>query len=165
MFRSLARPLLASWFIYDGVQTALEPEPRAKTADLILAPVYEEYQLATAPPTEDIVRAHAIATVGAATVLAFSRTPRSAGVALAALAAAQWAFAPRPWTMAPGPERDAAIENFIKTGALVGGALLASSVGHADGHNRRKKARRAKAKARAKSQARSTSGSSSLRLW
>lgn len=159
MFRSLARPLLASWFIYDGVQTALEPQPRAQTADLILAPVYQELDVRQAPPTETVVRAHAIATVGAATILAFSRTPRTAGVALATLAAAQWALAPRPWTMPPGPERDAAIENFIKAGALVGGAMLASSVGHTEGHNRRKKARRAKAKARAKS------GSSSRRLW
>lgn len=159
MFRALARPLLASWFIYDGVSNALEPKPRAQTADLILAPVYQELEVPVPAQTETVVRIHAVATVAAALVLATSRTPRTAGVALAGLAAAQWALAPRPWTMPEGPERDAAIENFIKTGALVGGTMLAASVGHTAGHNRRKKARRAKAKSKA------VAAKSPRRLW
>jgi len=147
MFRALARPLLASWFVYDGVQNALEPAPRAQTADLILAPVYQELDVPRPASTELVVRAHAIATVGAAVWLATSRTPRTAGAALATLAAVQLAFAPRPWTMPEGPERDAATADFVKQASLVGGAMLAASTGHTAGHQRRKRARRAKAKA------------------
>lgn len=147
MFRALARPLLASWFIYDGLGAALEPETRAQEAEHALAPVYELLDVHDAPPASTLVRAHAIATVGAAVVLATSRTPRTAGLALATLAAVQLAATKRPWEMPAGPERDAAIEDFIRHGALLGGAMLAASVGHTAGHTRRKKARRAKAKA------------------
>ena len=146
MFRALARPLLASWFIYDGLQTALEPQARAKSADVILAPVYDELELAEPVPTETAVRIHAIATVGAAVVLATSRTPRTAGVALATLAALQLAVAPRPWTMPEGPARDAALGDFVKQASLLGGTMLAASTGHTAGHQRRKKSRRAKGK-------------------
>ena len=146
MFRSLARPLLASWFVYDGLQNALEPQVRAKTADVILAPVYDELELSQPVPTEMVVRVHAIATVGAAVLLATSRTPRTAGVALAGLAALQLAVAPRFWTMPEGPLRDAAMGDFIKQTSLLGGTMLAASTGHTTGHKRRKKARRAKGK-------------------
>lgn len=147
MFRALARPLLASWFIYDGVGAALEPESRVADAERALAPVYDLLDVHDAPPAQAVVRAHAIATVGAAAVLATSRTPRTAGIALATLAGIQLAVTKRPWELPEGPERDAAIEDFVKHAALLGGAMLAASVGHTAGHNRRKKARRAKAKA------------------
>lgn len=154
MFRSLARPLLASWFIYDGVGAALEPQSRVADADRALNPLYDVLDVHDAPTTEVVVRAHAIATVGAATVLATSRTPRTAGLALATLAGIQLAVTKRPWELPEGPARDAAIEDFIKHAALLGGAMLAASVGHTAGHNRRKKSRRAKAKAARASQRR-----------
>lgn len=126
----------------------MEPAERTHKADPAIQPVLKE--LGVDVPTESVVRAHAVATALAAVVLATSRTPRSAGLALTGLAAAQLALGPRFWDLPQGVERDVAEEDFVKNVSLVGGAMLAASAGHTERHRRRKKAQRAKAKAKAK---------------
>lgn len=148
MFRALARPLIASWFVYDGVQTAMEPAARTAQAEPLIRPLLAEAELDV--PAETVVRAHAIATAAAAAVLATSKTPRTAGMALTGLAALTLAVQPRFWTMPEGAAREVAQEDFVKNVALLGAAMLAASAGHTPGHQKRKKARRAKAKSKSK---------------
>jgi len=149
MIRALARPLLASWFVYEGVRDALEPDERAQVAEPVVAPLLHEAG-ATEVSTADVVRVHGAVTALTATVLAFSRTPRSAGVALTGLAAASAAVYTPFWRLPEGPERDAMRGEFFKNLSLVGGAMLAATAGHSASHIKRKKARKAKAKAKAK---------------
>jgi putative oxidoreductase len=144
MMRSLARPLLASWFVYGGVRDALEPQARTATAEPMVGPMLKDAGLDV--PVETLVRVHSAATAATAAVLALSKTPRTAGVALTGLAAVTVATAAPFWRLPEGPEREAALEQFMKNLALMGGAMLAANVGHSAGHIKRKKARKAKAK-------------------
>src|SRR6187399_2469380 len=84
VLRQLARPLLASWFVYSGVQAVLAPEKRAKTVAPQLDPVLADMGVPELK-TEDIIKAHGAATVGAAVSLALSRSPRTSALALALL--------------------------------------------------------------------------------
>ncbi|NTV38418.1 MAG: hypothetical protein HGA51_00445 [Demequinaceae bacterium] len=146
MIRALARPLLASWFVYGGVRAAMEPQKGAAAAGPVVRPLLTEVSLDV--PVETLVRAHGIATAVTATVLAFSKSPRTAGVALTGLAAVTVATATPFWRMEEGAERDAALEQFMKNLSLLGGAMLAATAGHSAGHIKRKKAHKAKAKAK-----------------
>lgn len=159
MIRVLARPLLASWFVYGGVRAALEPQEGAEAAESVVKPLLIEAGVDV--PVEVLVRAHGIATAVTATVLALSKSPRTAGVALTGLAAVTVATATPFWRMEEGAERDAALEQFMKNLALLGGAMLAATAGHSAGHVKRKKARKAKAKA--KSQAKKAAEKSGRR--
>ncbi len=150
MTRALARPLLASWFVYAGVRDAVEPDERARVAEPVVAPLLHEAG-ATDVSTSDVVRVHGAVTALTATVLAFSRTPRSAGIVLTGLAAASAAVYTPFWRLPEGPDRDAMRGEFLKNLSLVGGAMLAATAGHSAGHVKRKKARKAKAKAKAAS--------------
>src|SRR5690606_22756063 len=114
----------------------------------LLRPLLAEAEIEVS--TQTIVRAHAVATVAAAAVLATSKTPRTAGMALTGLAALTFAVQPQFWRMPEGPAREVAQEDFVKNVALLGGAMLAASAGHTPGHQRRKKAKRVKAKNKAK---------------
>ena len=147
MIRALARPLLSSWFVYGGVRAALEPQKGAEAAEPMVKPFLTEVGLDV--PVETLVRAHGIATAVTATVLAFSKSPRTAGVALTGLAAVTVATATPFWRMDEGTERDAALEQFMKNLSLLGGAMLAATAGHSAGHVKRKKARKVKAKEKA----------------
>lgn len=148
MTRALARPLLASWFVYGGVRAAIDPEPNARVAEPLVAPLLREVGVDV--PVATLVKAHGIATAAAGVVLAFSKSPRTAGVALTGLAAVTAATATPFWRMDDGPERDAALDQFMKNLSLLGGAMLAATAGHSAGHIKRKKARKVKSKEKAK---------------
>ena len=145
--RSLARPLLASWFIYGGIRDALEPGAPAAAAEPVVGPLLKD--MGVQVPVETLVRVHATATAVTAAVLAMSRSPRTAGVALSGLAAVTVAAGAPFWRLPEGEERDAAFDQFMKNLSLLGGAMLAATVGHSAGHVKRKAAHKAKAKAKA----------------
>lgn len=148
MTRALARPLLASWFVYGGVRAALEPQKGADASRPVVEPLLREAGIDV--PVDTLVRAHGIATAAAAALLAVSRSPRTAGVALTGLAAVTVATATPFWRMEEGPEREASLEQFMKNLSLLGGAMLAATAGHSAGHIKRKKARKVKSAERAK---------------
>lgn len=146
MIRALARPLLASWFIYGGVRQALEPQKAAGTVEPVVKPLLVDAGVDV--PVEALVRAHGIATAATAAVLALSKSPRTAGIALTGLAAVTVATATPFWSMEEGAERDASLEQFMKNLSLLGGAMLAATAGHSAGHVKRAKARKVKVKAK-----------------
>lgn len=148
VLRALARPLLASWFVYAGVESILEPETRAKRSAPVVEPVLEEIGL-TDVSTEDLVKAHGLATVAAATTLALSRSPRTSAVALAGLAAVTVAAGRPFWLETDEDKRKAELEQFLKNVALLGGVLVASTAGHSARHKARVKAKKVKAKEKA----------------
>ncbi len=144
MMRALARPLLASWFVYGGIRDALEPQARTAAAEPTVGPLLKDAGVEV--PVETLVRVHSAATAATAAVLAISKSPRSAGVALTGLAAITVATSAPFWRLPEGEDRDAALNEFMKNLSLVGGAMLAATAGHSAGHIKRKKAHKAKAK-------------------
>lgn len=142
--RTVARPLLASWFIYAAVDSILDPERHAAKSAPLVEPYLEEAGVTLTVP--QLARIHGVATLAAATALAFSRTPRTAGLALAGLATVTVVTGEPFWREENGPARTASRENFIKNISLLGAALIAATAGNS-GHSKaeaRAKARRAK---------------------
>jgi len=146
--RALARPLLASWFVYGGMQSYLEPEARAERVAPTVEPALKEMGLEEVK-TVDLVKAHGIASMALATMLALSRTPRTAALGLAGLAGATTALAHPFWNEEDEVKREAELEQFLKNLSLVGGVLLAATAGHSQRHVQRKKAKKVKAKEKA----------------
>jgi len=147
MFRHLARPLLATWFVYGGVQSVLEPEKRAERAAPVVEPALKEVGLEDVETT-DLVKAHGAATIAAATVLALSRTPRTAGLVLAGLTAVTVAASRPFWLEKDEEKKEEQMELFLKNVSLFGGALLAASAGHSPRKKERAKAKKEKAQAK-----------------
>src|SRR5512143_3387802 len=145
--RTVARPLLASWFVYAAVDAILDPRHHSAKSAPLVQPYLDEAQIPVTVP--QLARAHGALTLVAATALAFSRSPRTAALALAGLATVT-AVAGEPFWL----EDDEAArgENFVKNISLVGGALIAATAG-GSGHQRRWVKARAKRRLSKKSAA------------
>ncbi len=124
----------------------MEPEVRAARSTPVVQPVLDEVGLDV--EVTDLVKIHGAATIAAASVLALSRTPRTAGVILAGLAATT-AAAGRPfWLIEDEQAREHERGRFFMNLSLLGGTLLAATAGHSAKHKTRVKKRKAKARAR-----------------
>lgn len=148
VFRELARPMLATWFVYGGVRAFLEPEPRAVRAAPVVEPILKEAGLEDVS-TVDLVKVHGAATAAAAAMLALSRTPRTAGLVLTGLAAVTVATATPFWLAKDEVTREAQLEQFLKNISLMGGVAVASTAGKTERQKNRAKAKKEKAKAKA----------------
>lgn len=144
VLRQLARPLLASWFVYSGVQATLAPQARAAQLAPELDPVLADMGLSEVS-TEDIVKAHGAATAAAGVSLALSRTPRTSALVLAALHGGTLGLDRPFWKETDPVLKREGLESLIKNVALLGGVLIAATAGHSAHHNNRAKAKKAKA--------------------
>ncbi|MFE7507045.1 DoxX family protein [Promicromonospora sp. NPDC057488] len=127
LLRHIARPLLASSFIYDGVRAARKPSEHVAAArsgsalatKALGAEPLSEKQVTT------LVRAHGVATATAGTLLALGKAPRASALALALLTL-PLALVNQPFT-APKEERPARADRFLHNLASVGAALIAGA--------------------------------------
>jgi len=127
LLRHIARPLLASSFIYDGVQAARKPSEHVAAArsgsalatKALGAEPLSEKQIAT------LVRAHGIATAAAGTMLALGKAPRASALTLALLTL-PLAAVNQPFT-APRDDRPGRTGRFLHDLASVGAALIAGA--------------------------------------
>ena len=144
VLRQLARPLLASWFVYSGVQATLAPQARAAQLAPELDPALADMGLSDIS-TEDLVKVHGAATAAAGVSLALSRTPRTSALVLAALHGGTLGL-DRPFWKETDPERRReALESLLKSVAILGGVLIAATAGHSAHHNNRAKSKKEKA--------------------
>ncbi|HUX69117.1 MAG TPA: DoxX family protein [Cellulomonadaceae bacterium] len=136
LLRKIARPMLSSWFVLEGVDVVRDPMPHAELASAALAPVLDRIpttstlaRFRSPSPREwvALTRIHGAATAGAALMLASGRCPRGSALALAALTApAAAANLPFPFLAeadtASAPERRRRLVTLV---SLVGAAVLA----------------------------------------
>lgn len=125
LLRHIARPLLASSFIYDGVQAARKPSEHvtaAKTGSAVATRALGAEPLSEKQVTA-LVRAHGIATATAGVLLALGKAPRASAITLALLTL-PLAVVNQPFT-APKGERAARTDRFLHNLASVGAALIA----------------------------------------
>ena len=148
VLRTLARPLLASWFVYAAVDAILAPQKRAAVIAPIVEPALAEIGASDIKIT-DIVKVHGMATLAAASSLALSRNPRTSALLLAGLTAGSVSLGRPFWEQKDPEKRREELERLIKNVSLVGGVLIAATAGHSPRHVARAKAKKAKAKARA----------------
>lgn len=128
LLRHLARPMLASWFVYDGLQAALKPAEHVRAARSgvelveksagIEAPLSEK-QVAT------LVRAHGAATAVAGLFLAVGKAPRTAALTLAALTV-PLAVVNQPFTSGEATRAERT-RKFVANVGAIGAALIAGA--------------------------------------
>jgi len=126
LVRRLARPMLASWYVHDGLDALRTPAGHVATA----RPVADRVTAAAGrPPLSDrtlawAVRAHGAATVLAGAGLALGRAPRTSAAALAALTL-PLVVAQQPWTSRRTLDRDR-VGPFVHALGGLGAAVLAA---------------------------------------
>ena len=148
VLRHLARPLLASWFVYSGVRATLAPQARAAQLAPDLDPVLADMGISEVS-TEAVVKAHGAATAAAGVSLALSRTPRTSALLLAALHGGTLGLEKPFWKETDPDRKREGLESLIKNVALLGGVLIAATAGHSAHHNKRAKSKKEKAHAKA----------------
>ncbi|MBF6216002.1 DoxX family membrane protein [Nocardia puris] len=131
LLRRLARPLLATAFVADGIDTLIHPQSRAKTAATLVQqgerslPPGVVQKLPSDPGT--VVRVNAIAQVSGGVLLALGRAPRFASLVLAATVVPATVTEQDFWAE-QDPDRKIAKRNaFLKDVSLLGGLLIASA--------------------------------------
>ncbi len=127
MLRRIARPLLASWFVYDGYDALRRPEEHVAVAR---GPVNKAVALTGREPLKDSAIKRVVQAQGAATILlgaslAFSKTPRTAGLLLA-LSTSPHAIAMAPVSKAE-LKRSERVKPFVAKLGAVGAALLVAA--------------------------------------
>ncbi len=117
--------MLASSFVYDGVQAAMHPAEHAAAAREGSALVTE--RLGASPLSEaqvaTLVRAHGVATAVLGLALAVGKAPRTAALALAALTV-PLAVVNQPFT-SKGSEREERTAKFVRNLGAIGAAVIA----------------------------------------
>ncbi|PTU54420.1 DoxX family protein [Sphaerisporangium cinnabarinum] len=128
LLRHLARPMLASWFVYDGVQAALKPAEHVRAAragvELVEKRVGIEAPLSERQVTT-LVRAHGAATAVAGLCLAVGKAPRTAALTLAALTV-PLAVVNQPFTGGEAA-RTERTRKFVANVGAIGAALIAGA--------------------------------------
>ncbi len=128
LLRHLARPMLASWFVYDGVQAALKPAEHVRAARNGVELV--EKRAGVDVPLSDrqvaaLVRAHGAATAVAGVFLAVGKAPRTAALTLAALTV-PLAVVNQPFTSGEATRAERT-RKFVANVGAIGAALIAGA--------------------------------------
>jgi uncharacterized membrane protein YphA (DoxX/SURF4 family) len=121
----IARPLLASIFIMQGLDNLLRPERVAPLVEPILRPLADRLP---GPPAraEQAVRAKGALHLVAGSMLAFGRWPRLTSLTLAATMVPTTLAAHRFWEATDEAERLQKRIHFVKNLSISGGLLIAA---------------------------------------
>jgi uncharacterized membrane protein YphA (DoxX/SURF4 family) len=130
LVRRIARPLLASSFVYGGIDTLRNPQSRVPGARPVVEQITEQAdkQLPVQVPrdVEQWVKIDAGVKVAAGTLFAFGRLPRISALALAASTVPTTLAGHRFWEHDDPKERFGQLSHFLKNLGLLGGLLIAA---------------------------------------
>ncbi|MEI4273217.1 DoxX family protein [Klenkia sp. LSe6-5] len=130
LVRRIARPLLASSFVYGGVDTLRNPGSRVPGAKPVVQQIAEaaQEQLPVEVPqdTEQWVKIDAGIKVGAGVLFALGRFPRISALALAASIVPTTLAGHRFWEDTDDEKKFSNQAHFLKNAGLLGGLLLAA---------------------------------------
>jgi putative oxidoreductase len=129
LVRFVARPMLASLFVVQGLKTLRDPDSvvsRAKPVTDRVAPLLEKYAPQVPTETRTLVRINAAVHVVAGAMLATGTAPRLAAAALAG-SMVPTTIAGHPfWEMEDADEKRSQRLQFLKNIGMLGGLLLAA---------------------------------------
>ncbi|MGO4615535.1 DoxX family protein [Nocardia sp. 2YAB30] len=131
LLRRLARPLLATAFVVDGVDTLRRPEERVKVATELVQrgqrqlPDEVAAKLPADPAT--VVRINAAAQVGGGVLLALGKAPRLAALVLAATVVPATVTEQDFWNEQDPARKSAKRTAFLKDLGLLGGLIIAAA--------------------------------------
>jgi len=120
--RRLARPLLASIFIFGGADAAQNPESKAGAADKVLG----DWTPPGLENTTQVVRIDGIVKVGAGVLLALGKMPRLSSLALAGSLVPTTLAGHRFWEEQDPQAAKAQKLHLLKNASILGGLILAA---------------------------------------
>ena len=130
LVRRIARPLLASSFVYGGIDTLRNPQSRvpgaAPVVDQIAAKADEQLPVQVPRDVEQWVKIDAGVKVAAGSLLALGRLPRLSALALSASIVPTTLAGHRFWEHDDPKERFGQLSHFLKNLGLLGGLLIAA---------------------------------------
>lgn len=130
LVRRIARPLLASSFVYGGIDTLRNPQSRVPGAtpvvEQITARADEQLPVQVPRDVEQWVRIDAGVKVAAGSLLALGRLPRLSALALSVSIVPTTLAGHRFWEHDDPQERFGQTSHFLKNLGLLGGLLLAA---------------------------------------
>jgi uncharacterized membrane protein YphA (DoxX/SURF4 family) len=125
LLRAVARPMLASMFVYGGVNALRSPQYTAPAAQPVADALGKAVPSVPATP-ENVVRANGAIHAVAGLALATGRFPRLASFALAATLPATTVQGHPFWTESDPQQRTNQTIHFLKNVSLMGGLLMAT---------------------------------------
>jgi putative oxidoreductase len=144
LVRRLARPLLASLFVYGGLDAALHPATKVPKAENVNASgIAKQVGLGDA---ENLVRANGAAQLLGGLALATNRVPRLAALGLVASLVPTTLAGHRFWEEEDATTKQLQRTHFFKNLSVLGGLLLATvdtQGKESVGHRARRRARKA----------------------
>ncbi len=130
LVRRIARPLLASSFIYGGIDTLRNPQSRVPGArpvvDTIAGAADGQLPVQVPRDVEQWVRVDAGIKVGAASLFALGKLPRLSALVMAGSIVPTTLAGHRFWEHEDPEERFGQLANFLKNAGLLGGLLIAA---------------------------------------
>src|SRR3954463_11130843 len=130
LVRRIARPLLASTFVFGGIDTLRNPQSRVAGAQPVVEKITEQAdkQLPVQVPrdVEQWGRIDAGVKVGAGALFALGKLPRLSALALAASVVPTTLAGHRFWEHDDPKERFGQLAHFLKNLGLLGGLLIAA---------------------------------------
>jgi uncharacterized membrane protein YphA (DoxX/SURF4 family) len=123
--RRIARPLLASEFIYGGIDAIRHPETKVEAAKAVTDPL-RDWVPALPDDTATLVRLNGMVQVGAGGLLALGKFPRLASVALIGSIVPTTFAGHRFWEESEDETRAQQRTHFLKNLGLLGGLILAA---------------------------------------
>lgn len=131
ILRRLARPLLASIFIYGGIGALRQTEYHAQAAKPLLDKTVGQQQasLPEAVPTdpETLVRLDAAVKIVAGSMFAFGKLPRLSALALIGSLVPTTVAGHPFWEAKDDAEKQQQLIHFLKNAGLAGGLLIAAA--------------------------------------
>ena len=127
LLRKLGRPLLASIFIVQGLETFRHPEHVAPRAEPIVQPLARQAPGLVPADTEQAVRINGAVQVAAGALLAVGMAPRLAATALAGTLVPTTLAGHRYWESEDPQERAQQRIHFLKNLTMLGGLLIAAA--------------------------------------
>jgi uncharacterized membrane protein YphA (DoxX/SURF4 family) len=130
LVRRIARPLLASSFLYGGIDTLRNPQTRvpgaAPVVDTITRTADQQLPVQVPRDVEQWVRIDAGIKVGAGALFALGKFPRLSALALAGSIVPTTLAGHRFWEHEDPEERFGQLSNLLKNAGLLGGLLIAA---------------------------------------
>lgn len=129
LVRLIARPMLASYFVVQGVKNFRDPEPLVPAAKSLvdrLGPALENRAPEVPTDPKQLVRMNAATQLGAGLALATGKFPRLAALVLASTLVPSTVARHPFWEIDDPAQRSEQRNHVLKNAGLVGGLMLAS---------------------------------------
>jgi putative oxidoreductase len=126
VFHRIARPMLASMFVYGGLDAVRNPRPKVPVAKDVADPLAEALPVDLPDDTEQLIKLNGYLQVGAGALLGIGRFPRASALALAASLVPTTVAGHRFWEAPDDETRNQQLTHFLKNVSMFGGLVIAA---------------------------------------